>query len=507
MTQSQQDYDNLHRLSRHAKILNGISSVLHWDQETYMPSGAGAIRGEQLETLAGIIHSEQTGKKFSTALEKLIDIKTGKITAKSLTKEQQAALCEWRRDYIKAKALPKRFVEEWARTTSQSILAWRDAKQSGIFSHFSPFLDKIIVLARKKADLIGYKEHPYDALLDEYEPGATTKEVSKLFTNLKGSIKELLKNISKAKQIDDRFLHGKFPHDKQMEFSKELLDRVGYSTLNGRLDFSSHPFSIAPHPSDSRITTRIHPTSLMSCIAVVLHEVGHALYEMGLPHDQYGTPLGEAISLGVHESQSRFWETRIGLSKPFWKYHLPLLKEKFGKQLENVSLDTFYRAINKVEPSLIRVEADEVTYPLHVILRFEMERDLIEGTLKIRDVPEAWNSKVEELLGVRPANDSEGCLQDIHWAMGGIGYFPTYTLGNLYAAHLFDAFASDHPNWEKRVSNGELVFIKEWLGHAVHKHGRLYSGKDLIKNISRKNVSSELYTSYLTNKYKEIYSI
>ena len=502
MTLEQRNYEKLHQLSRQKRVLTGISHVLEWDQETYMPAGAGAIRGIQIETLAGLIHTEQTSKKYASALSKLIDISTGEITAKSLSAEQQAALREWRKDYIKAKALPKKFVEEWAKTTCQSMIVWREAKKTNTFSHFAPFLDKIVQLSRQKADYLGYEDHPYDALLDEYEPGANTKQISKLFGSIKASVQDLLKHIARSKPVDDSFLNGKFPTDKQMEFSKELLNRIGYTETHGRLDFSTHPFSIAPHPTDSRITTRIHPTSVMSCISVVLHEVGHALYEMGLPHEQYGTPLGDAISLGIHESQSRFWETRIGQSKPFWKYHLPLLKEKFGKELQDVSLETFYRAINKVHPTLIRVEADEVTYPLHVILRYEMEKSLIEGSLQIRDVPEVWNAKMMDLLGILPSNDAEGCLQDVHWSMGGIGYFPTYNLGNLYAAQLFEAFAVDHPDWEKRVAAGELLFIREWLGNAVHRHGRRYSGEELIKKISGKKLSADSYINYLNDKYR-----
>lgn len=504
MTQAQQDYENLHKISKHARVLSGIAHLLEWDHETYMPSGAAPIRAVQLEALAGIIHSEKTGKKFSAALTKLIDIPNGKLKTKGLSQAHQAALREWRHDYLKAKALPKKFVEEWAKLTSQAMLAWRDAKKSNAFHHFAPFLDKLVIMARQKADFLGYDDHPYDALLDEYEPGSTSEEIGKLFFHLKQSITALLRKITKAKPIDDAFLHGNFSHEKQVNFSKKLLADMGYNFTYGRLDFSAHPFSMAPHPTDSRITTRFHPTSLMSCISVVLHEAGHALYEMGLPVEQYGSPLGDAISLGMHESQSRWWETRIGQSKPFWKHYLPLLKKEF-EGLANVSLDTFYKAINKVEPSLIRVDADEVTYPLHVILRFELEKALIEGSLKIRDIPEAWNTKMQELLGITPSSNSEGCLQDVHWSMGGFGYFPTYTLGNMYAAHLFEGFAKEHPNWEKRVAEGDLLFITEWLKQAVHQHGRRYTSLDLLKKVTGKKFDSEPYIKYLTTKYSEIY--
>ncbi|MEI8125355.1 MAG: carboxypeptidase M32 [Parachlamydiaceae bacterium] len=507
MKQSQKDYDNLYELGLHIQTLTGVSQLLEWDQETYMPPGAAGIRASQVETLSGIIHEAKTGKKFTALLDKLIDIKTGVVKGKGLSSEQNAALREWRRDYIKEKALPKKFVTELAKLTSQSILAWREAKQHNTFHTFAPYLKRLVELERKKAEFIGYQDHPYDALLDLYEPGATTKAVGTLFASLKKSINLLLKKIDSAKQVDDSFLHGKFSTDKQLAFSNKLLKDVGYNFDHGRLDISAHPFSSAPHPTDSRITTRIHPTSLINCISTVLHEVGHALYEMGLPTAHYGSPLGSAVSLGIHESQSRWWETRIGQSKAFWKHYLPLLKKEFPGKIDSASLDTFYKGVNKVEPSFIRVDADEVTYPLHVILRFELEKALIEGSLKAEDVPDAWNKKMKELLGVVPSKDSEGCLQDIHWAMGGFGYFPTYTLGNLYAAHLFEAFSKKHPDWEKRVAAGELRFITEWLHEAIHKHGRRYSSDELLKMATGKKFSADAYVRYLEKKYAEVYKL
>lgn len=507
MSQTQKDYNHLLDVSKHGRILSGIAQLLNWDQETYMPEGAAAIRAQQLETLAGIVHEAKVGKEFGDALSKLIDVKKGMVKAKDLSKEQQAALREWRHDYLKEKALPKEFVTEFAKLTSQSILVWREAKDDNAFQKFAPFLEKIISMERKKADYLGYKDHPYDALVDLYEPGMTTAKVSAVFDPLKKTIVALLKKISKAKQVDDSFLHGNFSHEKQMDFSKKLLADMGYDFKYGRLDLSSHPFSSSAHPTDSRITTRFHKTSLINCVSTVLHEAGHALYEMDLPKEHFGSPLGESISLGVHESQSRWWETRIGQNKSFWQHYLPILKKEFDGKLKNVSLDTFYKGVNKVEPSFIRVDADEVTYPLHVILRFELERALINGSLKVRDIPAAWNAKMKELLGITPKTNSEGCLQDIHWSMGGFGYFPTYTLGNLYAAHFFEAFEKAHPNWESRLAKGELLFIKDWLNKTVHKHGRYYSSLDLLKHATGKNFTADAYTNYLQSKYTQIYNL
>lgn len=503
----QKEYKNLHDLSRHTRILQGIASLLDWDQETYMPSGASAIRSEQLKVMAGLIHREKTSKEFAKALSKLINIKTGQVIAKTLPNPQVAALKEWRRDYLQDTSLPTKFVEDFAKLTSQSILAWKSAKDGNAFQKFAPYLDRIVTMCRKKADYLGYKDHPYDALLDQYEPNITTREVTTLFTKLRNNITPLLKKIASAKQVNDKFLYGKWDEAKQIAFSNTLLNALDYDLTKGRLDFSAHPFSSASHPTDSRITTRFHPTYLVNMFFTVLHEAGHALYEMGLPENQYGTPLGEARSLGIHESQSRWWETRIGMSKSFWQYFLPKLKDTFKGQLDSVTLEKFYLGINKVEPSLIRVEADELTYPLHVILRFELEKDLIDGSLKVRDIPEAWNAKMETYFGIIPPTDTQGCLQDVHWSMGGIGYFPTYTLGNIYAADLFNGFTKDHPDWEHKVAAGEFGFIKLWLHEKIYQHGRHYTSHELIKNATGKPFSADSYLNYLKDKYNKIYKL
>lgn len=506
MNQAQKDYQKLQEISKNIAVLKGIRSLLEWDQETYMPADASGIRAEQIKSLAGIIHSKSTGRKFANALGKLIDIQTGKNLLKGLSPDQQAAVKEWQRDYHHDHSLPQKFVEEFAKLQSQSIIAWRSAKKGNAFLQFAPFLDRIITMNRQKAEYLGYKGHPYDALLNEYEPDITTEEVSQLFGRLQNFITPFLKKLT-AKKIDDSFLYGEFDHSKQMTFSYKILDAMGYDMDKGRVDFSSHPFSSSSHPSDCRITTRIHPESLMSNVLVILHEAGHALYEMGLPVDKYGTPLGESRSLGVHESQSRWWETRIGLSQPFWNHFYPVLRETFHKQLGSINLNDFFRAINKIEPSFIRVEADEVTYPLHVILRFELEKGLIEGSINVREIPDIWNAKMKEYLGITPKDNSEGCLQDIHWSMGAFGYFPTYTLGNLYAAHLFEGFSKEHADWEKQVSKGDLGFVKTWLNDKIYCHGRRYPTKELLKLATGKEFNEQAYLNYIQDKYSKIYGI
>lgn len=503
----EKDFSNLLEMSRKVHTLRGISALLEWDKETYMPPGAALARAEQLELVASLIYQEQTSPRYAKALSKLIDIQTGNICDKSLPAQQKAALREWREDYVRLKALPQSFVEEFARLTGEASHVWVEARENDSFTRFAPYLDKIVQLCRKKAELLGYEDHPYDALLDCFEPGMRTKTLDPLFKKLRKPLTKLVQDISTARQIDNSFLFGRFSHKKQLDFSHKLLADMGYPKEFGRLDFSAHPFSTAMHATDSRVTTRIHHSGLLSNILSTLHEGGHSLYELGLPRDFWGSPLGEAVSMGIHESQSRWWECLIGLSKPFWKHFLPPLKQQFPKQLEGVPLNRFYRAINKVEADLIRVEADEVTYCLHVMLRYELERDMIAGTLAVRDLPEAWNEKMQNYLGIIPPNNSNGCLQDVHWSIGAIGYFPSYALGNLYSAQFFEAFTKEHPNWEKRLEKGELLFIKTWLNEKIHLHGRTYPAEDLVKRVSGKSLSATPYINYLNNKYSEVYKL
>lgn len=497
-------YEKLAKQGRYVGSLEAISQLLDWDQETMMPIGAAEFRGEELKNLAGIIHKEKTSKKISGPLGELIDLKTGEILAKDFSPRLQKALKEWRRDYIIETALPKKFVEDLAKLTSEAIVVWRNARANNQYSTFAPYLKKMIAMNRKKADYIGYKDHPYDALLDLYEPGMTSATLTRIFDDLKNSNVELLNQITRAPQVDDKALYGDYPEAKQMEFCKKLLDLVGYDPKYGRLDLSTHPFSSGAHPTDSRITTRLQKDYIFSCISTVLHEAGHALYAMGLPAEEFGTPLGGAVSMGIHESQSRFWETRIGLTKPFVSYILPILQKEFPSLL-HVTTDYCYRGINKVEPSFIRVEADEVTYPLHVILRFEMEKAFIEGSLNVKDIPAVWNTKMESFLGITPPDDAKGCLQDIHWSMGGIGYFPTYALGNLYAAAIFNKFAALNPDWEDRVSKGDLLFIRHFLHDNVYKYGREYRSQELVEKITGKPFTATDYIEYLKKKYSGIY--
>lgn len=475
-------------LSEKASILKGIENILNWDQETYMPAGAANSRAVQLKHLAGLYHEAKTSSQYKKALSELIDLKTGKVKDSSLSKKKKAALREWRRDYLIESKLPAAFVEEFSLLTSTSVEVWKHARQENSFQKFAPYLDKIVQMSKKRAEYLGYQEHPYDALLDLFEPHLTTKMVQQVFDEVQQSIIPLLRSYRQKKVLFKK----KMAVDEQLRLSHEILEKVGYDFNHGRLDLSVHPFSSSSHPTDSRITTRIQVEDPLSNILTTLHEAGHALYEMGLPVKAWGTPAGESSSMAIHESQSRFWETRIGLSQPFWDWIAPKLGAKS---------DVLYQAVNHVEPGFIRVDADEVTYPLHVILRFRIEKGLMEGSIKVRDIPSLWKEQMKDLLGISPPDDTQGCLQDIHWALGAFGYFPTYLLGTLYASHLFEKFQKDHPTWKKNVEQGNFLFIKEWLNRKIHQHGRTYPPLTLIERATGKPFSSKAFLSYLNAKY------
>ncbi|MGH2612870.1 MAG: carboxypeptidase M32, partial [Rhabdochlamydiaceae bacterium] len=409
-----------------------------------------------------------------------------------------------RRNYLKAIKLPNSYIKNFVTTTTKACSAWSDAKKESNFKKFAPHLEKIVQLNQKKATYIGYKESPYDTLLDLYEPESTSAKLVPLFDSLKIGLKTLLQKIVLKPPIDKSFLKQNFDPMAQLEFGKTLLKAMGFRPTVSRLDLSSHPFCSPMHPTDIRMTTRIHRDDLMSNIMSALHEGGHGLYGQNLPLQFFGTPLGEQASIGIDESQSRFWETRIGRTRPFWHYFLPQLQAAFP-QLKTISLDQFYTTINTVSPSFIRVEADEVTYTLHIIIRFEIEKMIIEGALKVQDIPHVWNQKMHELLGITPPNDALGCLQDIHWACGSMGYFPTYALGNLYAAQFFEKFAQDCPDWENKVSQGNLAFICEWLKNHIHQWGQQLTPQELIEKVTGKPLSEKPYLDYLHEKYQKIY--
>ncbi len=500
-------YQKLCARVRKGAALQSISSLLDWDQETMMPSDGIGIRSEQFALISTWLHKEKTSRAFSSLLSELIDLKTQEIKHPDLSPEEIAAIHRWQRDYIHEDKLPASFVKKFAETTVRASHIWAEARAENSFKLFKPHLEKIVDLCRKKADLLGFDSHPYDPLLDIYEPEMTTERLIPLFARLKTALTPIIQTIASQPGPDTSFLKQTFAADKQMDFGHKILKILGFDTAKTRLDLSAHPFCCSIHSSDLRMTTHIHPNNVCSSLFSVLHEAGHGLYAQARPVELWGTPLGESCSLGIDESQSRFLETTIGKSFSFWKYLFPELQKEFPGQLSGIDAEQFFRAINEVKPGPIRIESDEICYGLHIILRFEMEKALIEGSLKVKDVPEAWDAKMVEYLGVKPKNFAEGCLQDIHWSTGGFGYFPTYMLGNLYAAQFYQSLHKEFPQIEHEISQGNLKNMLDWLKKNIHSHGRRYNPDELIKKVTGKPLSEAPFLAYIQHKFGQIYKL
>lgn len=440
--------------------IQSAAAVLSWDQETYMPAGGGAARAEQIATLEGLAHQRLVSAELETLLTEWIDPATGQA-ADSWDEPSRSLLRETWRDFSRAKKLPSDFVIRLSRECSLAQQAWVTAREESRFSKFLPSLKIILDLKRDEARYLGYRNSPYDALLDTYEPGATIAQLAPLFTQLRERLVPLLRRVQASHvTIDDRCLHQSFDQSKQVEFGRLVLTAMGYDFERGRLDLSAHPFTTSFHPTDVRVTTRVFEKDLPSCLFSCIHEGGHGLYDQGLDPRYYGSPLGESVSLGFHESQSRLWENCVGRSRAFWHCFYPMLQHTFPQQLADVPLDRFYAAINRATPSLIRVEADELTYNLHIMLRVEIEQALIEGRAEPDDLPGLWNEKMQSYLGIVPERDAEGVLQDVHWSMGAFGYFPTYTLGNLYSVQFFEQATLELPQLEEEMRAGHLLPLR-----------------------------------------------
>jgi carboxypeptidase Taq len=481
--------------------LNAAMSVLHWDQETYMPPKAAPNRGRQLATLSALSHRMFTDNAMGERLKRLSD-------DESLNDDEKCLVRETLHDYDLATKLPEAFVETFSEEQSKAFQAWIPAREQSDFKQFQPYLEKVVELLRQKADYYGYEESPYDALMDEYEPGMKSSKVKTIFSELAEKQSVLVDEIvNSPNQPDVAWSQKHWDENAQWDFTLQVLKDMGYDFDAGRQDKSIHPFTINFDLYDVRITTRVHPEELFSCLTGSIHEGGHALYELGfLPSDQR-TVLAQATSLGIHESQSRMWENVIGRSKPFWEHYTPAFQKQFSPDLDSISSDQIYRAINQVAPSLIRVEADECTYNLHIILRYEIEVGLIEGDIQVADIPEVWNAKMKSYLGLDVPDDTHGCLQDIHWSHGSIGYFPTYALGNLYASQLFEKMEEDLPDLWGNVGNGNFSAILGWLRTNVHEVGRRKTAEAIVQDASGKEPSAQPYLNYLRRKYGELYQL
>jgi carboxypeptidase Taq len=487
-------------IAQKAADLSNASAVLGWDQEVYMPAKGFEVRGRQLATLASLAHEMLTAEPYGNLLIEL----AGRGDLADDEKRNVALSLE---DYNKNKQLTPTFVEAITQQTSASYNAWIQSRKENKFSIYAPELDKMIALKKQQADMYGYDKHPYDALLDEYEKGANVTLLDAVFGDVKQQLPPLLNKIKQATQVDDSFFNRHYPKQQQWDFSIDVLRAMGYDFEAGRQDMSEHPFTTSFAPTDVRVTTRVDEANYASLLWSSIHEGGHALYEQGLPIAQYGLPLGAAASLGIHESQSRLWENNVGRGRLFWQHFYSMLQQYFPQQLQDVTVDGFYKGMNKVEPSLIRTEADEVTYHFHVLIRYEIEKGLISGELYTKDLPETWNSMYDKYLGVSAKDDKTGVLQDVHWAHGSFGYFPTYSLGSFYAAQFYRQAAQEISSLNDDIANGKLTGLTDWLRGKVHQYGRRYTSEELCKRITGKGLDFNIFMQYAGQKYAGIYGL
>jgi carboxypeptidase Taq len=483
--------------------LNYAQALLGWDQQTYMPQGGSEARGHQLATLGKISHQKFTSDEIGMLLGDL----EKEYAGADPDSDDVRLLKVTRHNYDQATCVPAEFVAEFAVVTSKAFEAWVEARKKSDFSIFRPHLEKVVELNQRYVTFFPPADHPYDILLDQFERGMKTAEVKQIFDALRPQQVELLKAIAERPQVDDSFLHVEYDEKKMWDFSEVIATKFGYDWERGRQDISAHPFTTNFSINDVRITTRFEPDNPTIMLFSTMHETGHGLYELGSKQAYERTPLAGGASLAIHESQSRMWENLVGRSLPFWEYFYPEFQKLFPAQVGNIDLDTFYKGINKVEPSLIRVNADEATYNMHIMLRLELEIGMIEGAVKVKDLPEIWNAKMDEYLGVVPPDDAKGVLQDIHWSGGTLGYFSTYALGNLISAQLWEKIAADIPDLDDQFRNGKFEALLTWLREKIHVHGNKYEPQELVQRVTGSKIDAAPYVSYLKKKYSDIYGL
>lgn len=483
--------------------LGRASALVGWDQQVYMPRGGAEDRGNILGTLAGLSHDMFTSDEMGKLLDEL------KPTAAQMDPESDDACLVLRtaHDYEKQTKVPTEKVAEFARVTTMAESAWEKAREKDDFKFFQPELEKIVELRREYASYFKPYEHVYDPLLDDFEPGLKTKEVIDIFSKLRPQQVELLKAIAGRPQVNDDFLHIPYDEKGQWDFGVDVITHFGFDWNRGRQDKSVHPFTTSFGIDDVRITTRFDKERAASALFSTMHEGGHAMYEQGIGISLRRYPLATGASMALHESQSRMWENLVGRSRPFWKFFYPKLKAIFPSQLNGISEEAFYKGINKVEPSLIRVEADEATYNLHIMLRLELEIALMEGSLAVKNLPEAWNSRMQDYLGIVPPTNREGVLQDVHWSSGLFGYFPTYALGNLISAQIWEKLNQAIPDLESQIERGKFDEMLAWLRANLHRHGAKFEPQVMVKRITGVGISPEPYMRYLTQKFTDIYGL
>ena len=488
-------YQNLIQRSKEIALYSSTSALLGWDQETCIPKKGLNYRAEQCAFLGGKAHSLFTDPQVGDW------ISCCENEGSFADPVELANLREWRWSYDRAVKLSPEFIEEAERVRSHAMSAWAESRKTNDFNIFAPYLEKIIKINQMKAESYGYSEHPYDALIEGYERGSKTKNIKQLFDRLKPELREIGQAAArKSENSSSQILKANYPINAQKEFNYEIAESFGFDFEGGRIDEAVHPFCSGIAPGDTRLTTRYDIEDFSSSLYGVLHEVGHGLYEQGLPVEKFATPSGNSISLGIHESQSRLWENHVGRAPSFWNFWYPKAT-KYFPSLENISREEIIYSTLRSEPSFIRVEADEATYDLHIILRFEIEKELISGDLKVADLPECWNAKFKEFFGLCVENDADGCLQDIHWSMGALGYFPTYTIGNLGAAQLYSKAIEDEPEILTELNEGEYTKLLDWLRINIHSKGSLLLPDDLIKEATGENLSESHHLEHLKRRY------
>jgi carboxypeptidase Taq len=475
-------------------------AVLEWDQETYLPEKGAAIRSRQMATLSGIAHEWLADPFLGRLLEELDG-------AVNLDAGQRRNVALSREDYDKNRKYPADFVEQLSLATSAAYHAWIQARRENDYRVFAPLLEKMVTLKRRQADLLGYEAHPYDALADDFEKGTTVQMLDTIFSEVTGKLKVLVEAIGRAPAPDNSFLHAPIARNSQWDFGLELLRAMGFDFSAGRQDISEHPFTTSFNSQDVRLTTRINTEDFADMVWSCIHEGGHGLYEQGLPAADYGLPAGEAASLAIHESQSRLWENNVGRSRAYWQHFYPRLQELFPAPFASVAPEAFYRAINKVQPSLIRTEADEITYHFHIMIRYELEKKLIAGELAVGDLKEAWNAMYHRYLGVEVPDDRRGVLQDVHWSHGSFGYFPTYSLGSFYAAQFFAAATKAISGLQAKIAAGQTAELLTWLRKNIHQFGRRYDARVLCERVTGEALDFRYFMDYVTAKYTPLYSL
>lgn len=487
------------RMRKIADVKNA-AAVLQWDQETYLPSKGAAFRGQQMATLSEIAHEWMTDAGLGDLLHTLRQ-------RNDLPEDQQKNISLSLEDYDKQTRFTPAFVRQLSEASSRSFHSWIKARSANSFALFEPDLAALLELKKQEADLAGYEHHPYNALIDQYEKGATVTLLDHTFDQVRPRLKELLDRIREKPSPDDSFLRGDYPKQQQWDFGMEIIRSLGFDFEAGRQDLSEHPFTTSFNPRDVRITTRVDARDFSHMTWSCIHETGHALYEQGLPEQYYGLPLGEFASLSIHESQSRLWENNVGRSAGWWQHWFPILQKAFPEPLKGVTATRFYKGINKVTPSLIRTEADEVTYHFHVMIRYELEKNLIDGSLPVSGIPSWWKDRYAQYLGVSVPDDRQGCLQDVHWSHGSFGYFPTYSLGSFYAAQLLATATSRQQGLQEEISQGNTSRLLDWLRKEVHRHGRRYTSEELCQHITGETLNIQYFLDYLWGKYNNIYEI